>query len=83
MALLKNPRTGRIVEIEGQAMIERFIKKDGLIIVSPEEKESYLKQRNRVIPTPPAGNKDGIYFRQNAINPHGYGESTIPLINSL
>ena len=79
MALLKNPR-GRLVEVEGQERIEYLIThKDFVVAIEEEQREFYREQNRPQLDT----NKKGIFFRKNSENPHGYGQSTKPLINAL
>ena len=78
MALLVNPR-GRVVEIDGQQHIEKRIK-EGFRFANKTEKRTYYRERRRVEPTQEGC---GIFFRKNNDNPHGYGQSTAPLIRAL
>jgi glycosyltransferase involved in cell wall biosynthesis len=78
MAILIN-RKGRAVEIDGQKKVEKFIK-DGFRFATKNEKRNYYRSRHKQSPVKEG---KGIFFRKNNDNPHGYGQSTIPLINSL
>ena len=80
MALLMNPR-GRLVEVEGQKRIEKLVSQ-GFRIATKEEQKSFYRARDRQCVTPEQ-KKEGIFFRPNNNNPHGYGQSTQPLIQAL
>jgi glycosyltransferase involved in cell wall biosynthesis len=79
MALLKNPR-GRLVEVEGQERIEYLITHKDFLVATEEEQREFYRERNRPILDT---NGRGIFFRKNSENPHGYGQSTKPLIEAL
>jgi glycosyltransferase involved in cell wall biosynthesis len=78
MAILVN-RSNRIVEIDNQDRIESAIKK-GFRFATKIEKRKYFRSKKKVEPI-----KDGVgvFFRKNNDNPHGYGQSTEPLIMAL
>lgn len=78
MALLVNLK-GRLVEVEGQAQIEKRIE-EGFRLADENEKEAYYLEREII---PPAQKGEGIFFRRNPERPHGYGESTKPLVKAL
>lgn len=79
MALLKNLR-GRLVEIEGQKRIDKRIR-EGFEFATKQEEAVYNRNLKRKV-NPPS-KEGGIFFRRNPHRPHGYGESTQPLIDSL
>jgi glycosyltransferase involved in cell wall biosynthesis len=78
MAILVN-RSNRIVEIDNQDRIETAIKK-GFRFATKIEKRKYFRSKKKAEPI-----KDGVgvFFRKNNDNPHGYGQSTEPLIMAL
>jgi glycosyltransferase involved in cell wall biosynthesis len=79
MALLKNLK-GRLVEVEGQKRIEKRIKEGFELVSKQEEEVFYRKLKRKILPPSKEG---GIFFRRNPHRPHGYGESTQPLVDSL
>lgn len=78
MALLVNLK-GRVVEVDEQRRIDKLIKQ-GFKFPSKIEKRAYYRNSKKV---QPVKNGYGVFFRKNNQNPHGYGQSTEPLINSL
>jgi len=79
MALLKNLK-GRLVEVEGQKRIEKRIQ-EGFEFATKQEEAVYNRNLKRKV-NPPS-KEGGIFFRRNPHRPHGYGESTQPLVDSL
>ena len=79
MALLVNPR-GRTVEVDNQNRIEKLIK-DGFRFANKRETRKYSRERERDFSVVEKG--EGVFFRANNENPHGYGQSTQPLIMAL
>lgn len=79
MALLVN-LLGRTVEIDKQEDIEYRITQ-GFRLATAQEERNYNKEKRRLVNKVKDG--EGVFFRENLLNPHGYGESTVPLIRSL
>jgi len=78
MALLVNLK-GRVVEVDEQRRIDKLISQ-GFELASKQQERTYNRSRNR---KPIVVRGGGVFFRKNNQNPHGYGQSTEPLINSL
>lgn len=78
MALLVNPKQ-RVVEAEGQDVIEKCLK-NGFRLATKEEQKKYYRESNQ---PQIVENGKGVFFRKNNDNPHGYGQSTSPLIMAL
>lgn len=78
MALLVNLRE-RIVEVDEQDRIDELIK-NGFRFANKVEKRKYYRERKR---SPVPENGEGLFFRMNNENPHGYGQSTVPLVMAL
>jgi glycosyltransferase involved in cell wall biosynthesis len=78
MAILVN-RSNRLVEVDNQDRIESLVK-NGFRFATKIETRKYFRERKKKEITPEG---IGVYFRQNNSNPHGYGQSTEPLIMAL
>ena len=79
MAILVNKR-GRLVEVDKQERIDYLIKKRGYRFANKLEKRKYFRVRKVVAPVKDG---NGVFFRKNNKSPHGYGQSTTPLIMAL
>ena len=78
MAILIN-RSNRVVEIDKQDRVDVAIKK-GFRFATKIEKRAYFRSNKK---SEPVKDGVGIFFRKNNSNPHGYGQSTEPLIMAL
>ncbi len=77
MAILVN-RSGRVVEVV-EDKVDGLIA-DGFVFASKEQKRAYYRKMKT---NEPNLEGRGLYFKQNNITPHGYGQSTEPLMMSL
>lgn len=79
MALLVNLRQ-RVVEVDEQSRIDELIR-SGFRFANKQEEKAYNRLKGRANSNKEKGK--GLFFRKNNENPHGYGQSTIPLIMAL
>jgi len=78
MALLVNLK-GRTVEVDKQKRIEYLIERGFKFADKVQEGVYYRERKN----PPERCDGEGVFFRKNNNSPHGYGQSTAPLIYSL
>lgn len=77
MALLVN-KSNLVVEVDDLKRIEELLA-SGFTKPTKEQEREYLRKHNKKKITGGVG----VYFRPNNNNPHGYGQSTAPLVYSI
>ena len=80
MALLVN-LLGRTVEVDNQKKIEELVA-NGFKFADKEQIRQYEIKVGRVA-VKELNEGQGVFFRKNNNNPHGYGQSTAPLVMAL